>query len=432
MVDADIYDVLVAGGGPAGSTAAALLATSGRRVCLLEKDVHPRFHIGESLLPWNVPILERLGLTDEIEKIGVVKRAADFSTPDSDRFVRFDFSEAFSPTPPTAFQVRRSEFDHLLIRNAERAGADVIENARITNVDLDGGLVSASFKKENDETERITARFIIDASGRDTLLSRQLKLKQRHPSHRSAAVYGHFDNVTRREGQDWGNISIYWFDEGWIWMIPLHDGPVSIGVVAEPEYFQCFGDGDAAFNAALAACPPASRRVRAAERKSALRATGNFSYFSDRMYGPNFLLVGDAFAFIDPVFSSGVYVAMSSAEKAAAAVEIWLGDERRGIREFAALEKETRRGINRLWWFISRFRRPTLQRMFMAPRNILGLKGAVLSTLGGDIYGNPRLWLPLALFRTLYRILEVAERSPTRGDNPKRRRLARLQNGQVE
>lgn len=407
------YDVVVAGGGPAGSTAAAFLAKAGHRVCLIDKAAHPRFHIGESLLPWNMPILKRLGILPDIEKLGVLKRAADFTTPDSDCYERFDFSQAMRGTPPTAFQVRRSEFDAALFRHAGRQGADLMENTRIRDIDFsDPAAVVVTADGPDGNEVRLSSRFVVDASGRDTLLSRAQGWKRRHPTHRSAAAYGHFRGVARRPAPDEGNISIYWFHAGWIWMIPLSDGSMSVGVVAPPAWFAReeagAGAADTAFHAGIAASPPAAARMADAEPVNGLQATGNFSYFSDHMHGDRHLLVGDAFAFVDPVFSSGVYVAMSTAEAGAKAVDTWLEDRAAGERAFAALERRTRRGINRLWWLIGRFNTPPLRHMFMNPRDTGGMRAALLAILAGDIYGNRRLWLPFTLFKLSYRGLALA------------------------
>lgn len=399
------FDVLVVGGGPAGSTVSTFLQRMGWRVGLVEKDRHPRFHIGESLLPWNVPIFDRLGVLAEVQKIGVPKLAADFSLPHSAEFVRVDFSKAMRPTPPLAFQVRRAELDDLLLRTSAGSGVIVVEGARAIGVDLDDGShVRLDVEDSSGARFSWTGRFLIDASGRDTLLGRSLGIKQRHPKHKSAALYGHFEGVERREGRDSGNISIYWFPNGWIWMIPLTGGVTSVGVVAHPGYFQNRGDVAGALEDALGACLPARIRMSRASLLGELTSTGNYSYSCERMYGQRYLLVGDAFAFVDPVFSSGVYIAMSTAETAAAAVGAWLSDPAAGLRAFARLERRIRRGINRFWWFIDRFNEPALQGLFMKPVNFLGVRTAVLSTLAGDVFGNWRLSLPLVIFRMMYKI----------------------------
>lgn len=404
-------DVLVIGGGPAGSTVSTLLARKGWRVGLFEKERHPRFHIGESLLPCNLPIFERLGVLADVARIGVPKLAADFSMPDSAAFTRVDFSKALRPIPPSAFQVRRSEFDHLLLRKAAESGVAVAEETRVMAVDLDrGSRVHVHASNGNGSASEWTARFLIDASGRDTFLGRQLDLKKRHPKHTSAAIYGHFEGVEHRPGADSGNISIYWFRHGWIWLIPLTRGVMSVGVVAKPGYFKNRERVASALDEALALCPPARARMAGARLIGELTTTGNYSYSCDRMYGPNYLLLGDAFAFVDPVFSSGVFIAMSTAEGAAEAVHVWLNNPAAGTKLFRALERRVRRGIDRFWWFIDRFNEPALQALFMRPVNVLGARTAVLSTLAGDIFGNWRLAFPLVVFRMLYKMKSWAGR----------------------
>ena len=236
-------DVLVIGGGPAGSTAATLLREMGWRVVLLEKDRHPRFHIGESLLPMNLPILERLGVLEQVRSIGVRKLGAEFGGADGGVGTRqtIYFRNAMDKAHPLAFQVRRSEFDEVLIRNAATRGVEVHEGTRVTRVEprgkgRDHSVVDA--QDEGGQLLRWRARFVVDASGRDTCLARQLGLKRKNPRHQSAAVFGHFRNVERRSGEDAGNIGIYWFRYGWFWMIPLRDGVTSVGAVCWPEYLK--------------------------------------------------------------------------------------------------------------------------------------------------------------------------------------------------
>src|SRR5450631_3587426 len=219
-------DVVIIGGGPSGSTAGILLAELGYNVVLLEKAHHPRFHIGESLLPANLPLFQRLGVAEQIRAIGMEKRGAEFVSPLHGRGETFLFAEAWNKDMPYAYQVRRSTFDEILIRRAAQCGVTVIEGCRARYVDLtDGrraGCVAAVF--EDGRPASWNAKFVIDASGRDTLLANQLDAKHRNKKHNSAAMYAHFQGAERYPGDRAGIISIYWFEHGWFWFIPFADG----------------------------------------------------------------------------------------------------------------------------------------------------------------------------------------------------------------
>ncbi len=214
-------DVLVIGGGPAGSTISALLVEKGWDVVLLEKEHHPRFHIGESLLPMNLPILERLGVLEEVHGIGMVKYGAHFASYHyTDHEETFYFSKALDKQHPHAYEVRRSEFDHLLLKNSAIKGVKVHEGVRVTNVSFEDG-VQVQAVDEHGNRQEWRAQQLVDATGRDTLLANRLGLKKKNPRHGSAAIFGHFKNVVRLSGRDEGIISVLWFEDGWFWMIPL-------------------------------------------------------------------------------------------------------------------------------------------------------------------------------------------------------------------
>jgi flavin-dependent dehydrogenase len=231
-------DVMVVGGGPAGSTIAALLAEQGRKVVLLEKAHHPRFHIGESLLPGNVELFEKLGVRDQVEKIGMPKFGIEFVSPEHEHRSYVEFAEGLDKTLDSAWQVRRSDLDEILFRNAATRGAQTIEGCKVRDVafDADGAVVQA----EMDDGARRSwrARFVVDATGRDTLLANKFRCKQKNPDHNSTALFGHFTNAERLEGKKEGNISICWFPHGWFWFIPLADGTTSIGAVCWPYYLK--------------------------------------------------------------------------------------------------------------------------------------------------------------------------------------------------
>lgn len=401
---AETCEVLVVGGGPAGSTIAALLAERGVDVVLLEKDRHPRFHIGESLLPFNMPLLKRLGVDKEIDRIGLPKWGVDFVSPSHQRTVAFEFGDAWDKSLPSAFQVRRSEFDHILIRKAAANGARVLEGWRVVELDLeraDG--VEAVAKDEGGQARRWRGKFIVDASGRDTLVANKLGLKDRNRGHASAAVYGHFTGARRQEGRAEGNISIFWFEHGWIWFIPLADGTTSIGAVCPPDYLKTRKtDVTTFFHQTIAQAPALMERLTDAVLTGPATATGNYSYRARKMVGRNYLLVGDAYAFIDPVFSTGVYLAMNSAFQAADTAMTVLRTPRQAERALARFDAEVKRGLGRFSWFIYRMNRPALRDLFMNPRNVLRLQEAMLSLLSGDVFRSSPVHARLMLFKGLY------------------------------
>ena len=310
-----VCDVLVIGGGPAGATIATLLARQGRQVVVMEKAHHPRFHIGESLLPANVPLLEQLGVREQVQAIGMAKWGVEFCSPQHSQPSFVEFGDAWDKRQPMAWQVRRDAFDEILFRNAAASGARTLEGCQVRQVQFDAEGATVQAVLDDGSTQRWRARFVIDASGRDTLLATQNQWKQKNRQHNSAALYGHFRGAERLPGKREGNISIFWFQHGWFWFIPLADGSTSVGAVCWPYYLKQRDKPLAQFFAdTLAMSPELSRRLQAASLiDDQVWATGNYSYSADRCSGERFLMLGDAYAFIDPVFSSGVFLAMQSA-----------------------------------------------------------------------------------------------------------------------
>ncbi len=399
-------DVLIIGGGPAGSTAAALLAERGHRVTLMEKAHHPRFHIGESLLPANLPLLEKLGVADAVKTIGMEKWGAEFVSPWHDHKQSFEFADALDKSMPLAYQVRRSEFDEILIRNAIQKKARVVEGCRVRDVRFlpDKKGVLAQARHDDGSIETVRARFVMDASGRDTFLAGRLKAKHRNKKHSSAAIYAHFSGASRNPGKAAGNISIYWFEHGWFWLIPLADGATSIGVVAWPYYLKTRKQKSLTqfFQETIALCKPLHARLQNARLTSPVEATANFSYSCDRTHGSNYLLLGDAYAFIDPIFSSGVMLAMQSAFAGADAVDTALRHPHQAIAALKKFDQSMRIGPREFSWFIYRVTNPALRNMFMAPRDIFRVKQALLSVLAGDVFGKTPIQGPLLVFKGLY------------------------------
>jgi flavin-dependent dehydrogenase len=424
-------DVLIIGGGPAGATAAAILAERGRDVVLIEKDRHPRFHIGESLLPGNLPLFERLGIAEEVRGIGVYKPGAEFV---SDEFAKTNllmFASANHLAATHAYQVRRAEFDKLLLDNCRRRGAHVVENTRVTEVEFDPQArvaVRAVNPQSGDTVWH--PKFLIDASGRDTFIANRLHMKTADKRNNTAAIFGHFDGVPRRAGEAAGVITVHLVDDGWFWMIPLQDGLMSVGLVGSPALFKNRREStEELFWASVKASPSVAERMRDARATGPLVATGNYSYKAARVSGDRYLLIGDAFTFLDPVFSSGVMFAMSSGLLGAEAVDAYLTDQRRGRRALGALERRVRRAVSSLAWLICRINDPVMRHMLLHPNNMFRMRDGLIGLLGGNFFdtGVPRL--PVVIFKLAYYLqtyvpgfspIESRDNPPGMQDHPAR------------
>jgi flavin-dependent dehydrogenase len=411
-------EVLVAGGGPAGATIAALLAQQGRDVVLMDKAHHPRFHIGESLLPANVALLDKLGVRDQVEAIGMRKYGVEFVSPDHDHGAAIEFSEAWDKSMPYAWQVRRSEFDEILFRNAAARGARALEGHRVREVafDADGATVQVDVGDGGAAVRQVwRAGFVVDASGRDTLLANQFGCKQKNPKHNSSALYGHFAGAKRLEGKLEGNITIFWFAHGWFWFIPLADGTTSIGAVCWPYYLKSRQKPLLDFfHDTIALCPALVERLDGAVLVGdEVHATGNYSYSSTQSSGDRFLMLGDAYAFIDPVFSSGVYLAMQSAFDGAGLVTAALDRPAQVGAARARFDRRLRHGPREFSWFIFRVTNPTMREFFMAPQNPLRVKEGLISLLAGDIYGSTPIWRSVRTLKGLYYLVSLGNAKRT-------------------
>jgi flavin-dependent dehydrogenase len=397
-------DVLVIGGGPAGSTIAALLAQKDRHVVVLEKDQFPRFHIGESLLPLNLPLFERLGVADQVTRIGVHKPGAEVISDGHAQATTFRFDHNPYLSVDHSYHVRRADFDMLLLDNSRRLGATVIEGTRVTEVELgDQARSGVTAVGPDGAPSRWYPRFLVDASGRDTLLLRRLGLKRVDRRNNTAAVFGHFRNVPHRNGRAEGMITMHLFQHGWFWMIPLPDDVMSVGMVGTRSFFRTrTEDLDSFFARAVAASPSVARRMINAEPISPLRATGNYSYDSLRYVGDGYILIGDAAAFIDPLFSSGVMMAMSGAAFGAEVVHVWLEDRKSAGKLMRGYERRVRRGINSLSWLIHRINTPILRDIFMSSFDLFNNRAGLLALLAGNFYEKPRLLSPLRRLQLAY------------------------------
>ncbi|MGB6355074.1 MAG: NAD(P)/FAD-dependent oxidoreductase, partial [Steroidobacteraceae bacterium] len=426
----ELCDIAVIGGGPAGSTAAALLARRGYKVIALEKARHPRFHIGESLLPMNLPVFERLGVLDKVRALGVFKPGADFEAGNERGYNTYSFARAIGRSPPHAYQVWRQDFDKMLYDHARECGADAREGHEVLKVEQKGSRETRlEVSTDDSRSYCVQAAYVVDASGRDAFLSAKKRMRRKNSQHQSAAIFGHFRGAERRPGADEGNISIYSFEHGWMWMIPLRDGVMSVGAVCRPDYLKERKGRTVEFLLeTLRRSPALWRRLERAELiGDEVRVTGNYSYDSARMGGPGWVLVGDAFAFLDPVFSSGVYLAMSGAEQAVDVVDAAMREPAREAGLLRKLEKRQRAGMARFSFFIYRFNGPVMQQMFRSPRNTWQLEQGVISMLAGDLFDTPRVLWRLKLFKLVYGICALRDWGRWRAEHKYRLAQARAQ-----
>jgi flavin-dependent dehydrogenase len=324
------YDVIVIGGGPAGATVGALTAEAGHRVLVLERSTLPRFHLGESLIPETYWTLERLGLIEQLKATAFPKKySVQFVNEDGKESAPFFFDEYKLHESSQTWQVERSEFDRMLLTRAEELGAVVRTDAQVLSVHFDGERANGVEVKltntdGNHETRTLSAQVVVDATGQSAFLVNRLGLKCPDPLLKKGSVWSYFRGALRDAGRDEGATIILQSAEktSWFWYIPLPDDIVSVGCTGDISYMFAPGSGgpEQIFNNELARCPGMQRRLKHADRATEFLTTKDFSYRAERAAGPGWVLVGDAGGFIDPVYSSGIFLALKSGEFAADAI----------------------------------------------------------------------------------------------------------------
>ncbi len=378
-------DVIVIGGGPAGAAAATRLAQRGRRVLLLEKEHFPRFHIGESMLPCSMPLIEQLGALPRLQAANFLpKFAAEFVTADGSLRRRYAFRDGIVPGADSAFEVDRSEFDALLLDNAAERGVDVRQGMQVVRFDLDlaSGVRVVARASDGSETT-FEAQVLIDASGQSSLLAGRLGLREMDRDLKNFAVFSHYEGATRYSGEAEGDISVVLVPGGWWWVIPLRNNRTSVGLVGPSSRLRGQKPDAAYFDAQIAEAPFLCARLANAQRVAPVRSVSDYSYVSRRLAGDRFLLVGDAAAFIDPVFSTGVYLGLVGAFRAAEAVDAALTAQRFERARFIAYEREAQKGIATYRRFVKGFYTPEFVDVLMSPSDWLSLRAAVTSLLAG-------------------------------------------------
>lgn len=379
-------DVLVVGGGPAGSAAATMLARKGWSVRLYERDRFPREHVGESLLPASMPVLAELGVLPAIEAAGFLPKygATMVWGRDPDPW-SWSFRES-SPRYPHAFQVVRAQFDEILLRNAAREGVDVREGCRVLDAGAESSGATLRIADDGGREHTARARFVVDASGQAGLIGRARGLREPDPFFRNLAVYGYYSGGSRLPKPDANNILIESIEDGWLWAIPLHTGLVSTGVVVDSavgrERISELG-AEPFFRERIASGPRTAALLDGATLTGAPTIVRDWSYASSELAGEGFVLAGDAACFVDPLFSSGVHLALSSGVLAAAYVTSALKDPELGRAAAAVYAEQYRqqyqhfREMARLFYAGNR----TVDSYFWEARRITGVDEATPARL---------------------------------------------------
>ena len=414
-LEARWFDVAVIGGGPGGSSTATALARSGRSVLLLERDRFPRFHIGESQLPWINGVLEVLGAHDAVAKAGFVEKwGASFWEIDGRPAAYVDFTAAVETPAPQTFQVPRARFDELLLRHAERSGVVVREGHRAVDAAFDGGGVTLRYAGPDglEQTARVAA--VVDASGRAGFLARKIGRYETDAMLQHVAVHAQYEGIPRAEGRAAGDIRVLTRpDVGWIWLIPLSETVTSVGAVVPQGLHrrESKATAEESLDHYLRSTPAAPDLLREARRVSPARFDADYSYLATKMAGDRWVAVGDAGSFLDPIFSTGVLLAMQGGLEAAEAIEAGLRAGDLSARRFARYERVVRRRYQYFRRFVVGFYDPYFRRLLFRRSRRLGIYEAVLSALAGNWRPSLGTRLRIQLFFaivTLKRFFRVA------------------------
>jgi flavin-dependent dehydrogenase len=398
------FDVVVAGGGPGGSICAAQLAKRGVSVLVLEKTHHPRFHLGESLLPQSMPVLKQVGVFDDVAARFIVKRGANFHESGTLKQSRYDFSEAFDRSTTFAFEVPRDEFDELLARHAQKCGADFREGWAVTKFDSSeaekGGPSFVTATDPDGKTHTFETKIAIDATGRDALIAHATRATEKVPELDKTAIFSHWRDAWRDEGERAGDIQIVVFGQaeetGWFWSIPFKDGRTSIGaVVASGWLKKRKKPGEpvqALYDRAIAESPATQRIVSGAKQLVPAAAAADYSFRVRDLVGPGWLVVGDAGGFIDPLFSTGAHLAMYGGFHAANIIADKIATGGAKPADFAQWSALVRKGAELFLGSVQAFYRGSLTPYLFADDQHPFLRRAITSMLAGDVFTGDERW----------------------------------------
>jgi flavin-dependent dehydrogenase len=398
--DSNSADVVVIGGGPAGSTVSTLIAQRRYRVKLFERERFPRFHIGESLIPETYWVFERLKMLDKMKASAFVKKySVQFVNSAGKLSAPFYFWDNKPHECSQTWQVIRSEFDLLMLQNAEEQGVEVHQATRVLEVLFEGTrAVGVRIQREDGSQETVHARVVVDASGQSTMLQNRFKLRLWDPVLNKGAIWTYWEGAYRDSGRDEGATLVIQIPnkQGWFWYIPQHDNTVSVGVVAPFDYlFKDRGSHEQTYNEEVEACPAVKQRVSIGRRATGYYATKDYSYRSKEVAGDRWVLVGDAFGFLDPLYSSGVLLALKSGEMAADAIVDGLNAGDVSASRLGRWGPTFNRGVDRMRRLVCEYYDGFSFGNFV--RNFPHLKGLVTDLLIGDLFTDrvDAVWGPM-------------------------------------
>lgn len=388
-----MLDAVVLGAGPSGCAAATALARAGRAVLLLDRDPEPRFKIGESLLPWNVPLFEELGVLPKIEAAGFQpKYGALFTNERTGGTRQVVFRDAWDDTKPSAWQVKRKDFDALLADHARACGAAVRRGVLVEEVLFEGERAVGVKARAPEGAEEIRAKVVVDATGPAAFLATRLGSRRPDARLKKAALYAHFTGVFRGEGERAGDILLPFLPDVWYWVIPFADGSASVGAVFAPEVAAALSGKTNVerFEDLLARSAKMREYLAGATRTTDVGAVSDYSWSATRYAGDGWVVAGDAATFLDPVFSTGVFLGTSAGLRAARAIDAALAAKGRvDAADFAEYGRTTERMVARFRPFVYGYYDPTFTRMFCEKAPVDALRAAVTSTLAGDVEDPP-------------------------------------------
>ena len=393
-------DVVVIGGGPAGSTAATLLAQQGLETVVFERDRFPRFHIGESLIPETYWVLQRLNMLPKMQRSHFVKKySVQFANAAGKLSAPFYFWDNKPHECSQTWQVVRSEFDKMMLDNAREHGADVHEATRVVDVHFDGDrAVGVRIQREDGSTHDVRARVVVDASGQIGVLQNRFRLRVWDPILNKGAVWTYWRGAYRDTGKDEGATMVLQTADktGWFWYIPLHDDVVSVGIVAPARKMLRGGmDRQGIYTDALAQCPAVADRIAGARQETGYFVTKDYSYRATRNAGNGWVMIGDAYAFLDPLYSSGVLLALRSGEMAADAIADGLARGDTTASQLGRWKATYDQGVDRMRRLVCEYYDGFSFGAFV--RNYPHLRGTVTDLLIGDLFTDrvDEVWGPM-------------------------------------